>query len=41
MKKLEKWVNNFAEIAAFGFGVRLKHNDNYDKNSDDYIDYLG
>lgn len=38
MRKFEEVVNEFAEIAAFGFGVRAnKKND----NTDDYIDYLG
>ncbi|TDO73742.1 hypothetical protein DFR79_13625 [Halanaerobium saccharolyticum] len=38
MRKFEDVINEFAEIAAFGFGVSSrKKND----NSDDYIDYLG
>jgi len=38
MRKFEKFVNDFAEMAVFGFGINsnLKNND-----SDDYIDYLG
>ena len=38
MRRLDKVINEFAEIAAFGFGINSNHNDN---NSDDYIDYLG
>jgi hypothetical protein len=38
MRKFEKFVNEFAEMAAFGFGIKSNQKNN---NSDDYIDYLG
>lgn len=38
MGKIEKFVNEFAEIAAFGFGINSNQKNN---DSDDYIDYLG
>jgi hypothetical protein len=38
MRKLEKFVNEFAEITAFGFGINLNKLNN---DSDDYLDYLG
>ncbi len=37
MRKLEEFVNEFTEIAAFGFGLNSRKND----DNDDYIDYLG
>lgn len=38
MRNFEKFVNDFAEIAASGFGINSKRKNN---DSDDYIDYLG
>jgi len=38
MRKFEKFVNEFAEIAAFGFGINSNKRNN---DSDEYIDYLG
>jgi hypothetical protein len=38
MRNFEKFVNEIAEIAASGFGINSKRNNN---GSDDYIDYLG
>ncbi|PTV97898.1 hypothetical protein C8C76_1211 [Halanaerobium saccharolyticum] len=38
MRKFEKFVNEFAEIAAFGFGINTKQKNT---DNDDYIDYLG
>lgn len=38
MGRLEKFVNKYVEIAAFGFEINSKNKKN---NSDDYIDYLG
>ncbi len=37
MRKLENFVNEFAEIATLGFGLNSRKND----DGDDYIDYLG
>ena len=36
MRRLENFVNNFAELTAMGFGLSK-----IDKNSDEYIDYFG
>lgn len=38
MRKFEKFVNDFAEIAVFGFGIKANQKNS---DSDDYIDYLG
>ena len=38
MRRLEKFVNEFAELAAFGFNINSNKRNN---DSDDYIDYLG
>lgn len=38
MTRLEKMVNEMANIATMGFGINSK---NFDKDSDEYIDYFG
>ena len=37
MKRFDKFVNKFAEVAAMGFGLE----NSIDKDSDEYIDYYG
>lgn len=37
MNKFDNFVNKFAEVTAMGFGLGKS----LDKDSDDYIDYLG
>jgi hypothetical protein len=37
VNKVQKFIDNVAEITALGFGL----NRTFDKNSDEYIDYFG
>lgn len=37
MGKFNNFVNKFAEITSMGFGL----NKDFDKDSDEYIDYFG
>ena len=37
MNRVERFLNNFAETTAMGFGLSR----NIDKDSDEYIDYFG
>jgi hypothetical protein len=37
LNKIERFLNDFAELTSLGFGLGKK----IDKNSDEYIDYFG